>query len=92
MILLEEDYIALKEILDKYNRLISAAIQEDSTLESWDVWEPVYNKVFSNECSQRIRKILPSFRPYIPDTTYGEDVCAFWRSFQEVMCKGCLIK
>ena len=84
MIILKEDYEILKSILDKGFRLIDAALPQ-GPLESWDVWEPVYHRIFSDDMSRVIYKLIPSFDPYIPDTSYGEDVLSFWREFVEVM-------
>ena len=85
LILLKEDYHILKEVFDKYNRLIEAALLEDASGEEWDVWSPVFDHIFSERCSRIVYKLLPNFNPYIPDTTYGADVMGFWRAFEESM-------
>lgn len=85
-IILEEDYTILKSILDKGNRLVDAAYAKwDGRTDDWSIWEPVYNRIFSEDMSRVIWSKLSGFDPYIPDTTYQEDVCAFWRAFKEEM-------
>lgn len=85
-IILEEDYVILKSILDKGNRLMDAAhLKWDGKTDNWDIWEPVYKRIFSDDMSRVIWSKLPWFDPYIPDTTYQADVCAFWYAFREEM-------
>lgn len=85
-IILEEDYIILKSILDKGNRLIDAAYDQwDGKTDNLDIWRPVYERIFSEDMSRIIWSKLPWFDPYIPDTTYQKDVCAFWYAFRDVM-------
>lgn len=85
-IILEEDYTILKNILNRGNRLIDAAYSKwDGKTDDWDIWMPVYERIFSKDMSRVIWNKLPGFDPYIPDTTYQEDVCAFWRAFNEEM-------
>ena len=85
-IILEEDYTILKSILDKGNRLVDAAYSKwDGKTDDWSIWEPVYKRIFSEDMSRVIWSKLSGFDPYIPDTTYREDVCAFWRAFVEEM-------
>ena len=85
LILLKEDYRTLKDVFDKYNRLIEAALLEDASGEEWEVWSLVYDHIFSERCSRIVYKLIPNFNPYIPDTTYGADVMGFWRAFEESM-------
>ena len=85
LILLKEDYHILKEVFDKYNRLIEAALLEDASGEEWEVWSSVFDNIFSERCSGIVYKLLPNFNPYIPDTTYGADVMGFWREFEDTM-------
>jgi hypothetical protein len=84
-IVFKEDYQTLKEVFDKYNRLIEAALLEDASGEEWEVWSPVFDHIFSERCSRIVYKLLPNFHPYIPDTTYGADVMGFWREFEDSM-------
>ena len=43
----------------------------------------LFNTIFSYEISRVIYKRFPDFDPYIPDTTYGADVCSFIREFDD---------
>ncbi len=51
--------------------------------EGENVWENLYDKVFSEEISRQIFEEFPDFHYYDPDTTYQEDVCAFIDAFCE---------
>ncbi len=48
-----------------------------------EVWEELYDKVFSEEISRQIYEEFQDFSYYDPDTTYHEDVCAFINAFCE---------
>lgn len=48
-----------------------------------EVWEKLYDKVFSEEISRQIYEEFPDFNYYDPDTTYHEDVCTFINAFCE---------
>lgn len=48
-----------------------------------EVWEELYDKVFSEEISRQVFNDFPDFHYYDPDTTYQEDVCAFIDAFCE---------
>lgn len=85
-IILLEDYSKLLPIIDKGDRLINGAYAAyDGKTDDWDIWRPVYDAIFSEDVSGKIYDILKGFDPYIPDTTYQEDVCAFWHSFKREM-------
>ena len=82
-IILKEDYEVLLPIIDKGERLINAAYEAwDGVTDDWDIWRPVFETIFSEEMSGKIYEILQTFDPYIPDTTYQEDVCSFWSAFK----------
>ena len=48
-----------------------------------EVWKKAYDTIFSSTVSDVIYERFPDFHPYIPDTTYIEDVTAFVRDFKE---------
>lgn len=48
-------------------------------------WEAKYDMIFCKEVSQKAKKLAPSFDWYDPDTTYEEDVMAFFNSFTEYL-------
>lgn len=85
-IILIEDYEVLLPIIDKGDRLITAAYEAwDGKTDDWNIWRPVFDAIFSEEMSGKIYEILRNFDPYIPDTTYQEDVCSFWIAFKREM-------
>lgn len=85
-IITKEDYNILSPIIDKGDRLIDGAMSVwDGVTDDWTIWEPVFDQIFSEEMSDKIYEILKNFNPYIPDTTYQEDVCAFWYAFKREM-------
>ena len=47
-----------------------------------NIWEKLYDKVFSDEISQAICKRFPNFGWYDPDISYYEDVKAFIEAFK----------
>lgn len=83
-VILKEDFEVLARIREIGNRLIDGAIVANDP-ESWDIWQPVFNKIFSEEMSGKIYEILTNFDPYILDTSYSEDVCSFWGAFEREM-------
>ena len=46
-----------------------------------EIWKELYNKVFSNKVSVRIKNMFPDFSYYDPDTSYYEDVSAYINAF-----------
>lgn len=79
-----DDFETLIEIANKGDEIMDMALKQwDSVSDDWDLWEPVYNKIFSSEIYGVINNILDNFDPYIPDTTYQEDVCSFWSAFKQ---------
>ena len=48
-------------------------------------WEEKYDMIFCEEISKKAKKLSPSFDWYDPDTTYEEDVMAFFNSFTEYL-------
>ena len=48
-------------------------------------WEEKYDLIFSSEISQKVCKLARGFDYYDPDTTYEEDVMAFFNSFKEYL-------
>ena len=47
-----------------------------------NIWENLYDKVFSDEIFKAICKKFPNFDWYDPDTSYYEDVKAFIEAFK----------
>ena len=62
--------------------LNEAYIDSNNDLKS-DVWENLYNRVFSDEVSTIIFRLFPDFNYHDPDTSYYEDVVAFINAFIE---------
>jgi hypothetical protein len=58
--------------------------QTEIIIESDLSWEEKYDKIFSNEISRRVYS-MTSHNWYDPDTTYEEDVMAFYNSFTEYL-------
>lgn len=81
--MLKEDYEILKNIYNKYSKLIEKSIEVSKGDNDWEIWSPVFDRIFSKNVSRKIYELLPYFEPYIPDTTYQADVCAFWYAFEE---------
>lgn len=52
------------------------------------VWDKLFDFIFSDKISRIIYKRFPDFDPYIPDTSYKEDVCAFIYSFSSYASEG----
>ena len=48
-----------------------------------DIWEKLYNKVFSENVSKRIFELFPDFHYCDTDVSYYEDVLAFINAFVE---------
>ena len=48
-------------------------------------WEAKYDLIFSPEISQEVFKLSRDFDYCDPDTTYEEDVMAFFNSFEEYL-------
>lgn len=72
----------LESLLDKaYEIESNDPNKNDSNYEN-PVWMRLFNTVFSDEICGIIYKRFPDFKPYIPDTTYGEDVCSFIEEFK----------
>lgn len=62
--------------------LVATDKQVDETISTTCV---LFDAIFNEEMSGKIYKILRNFEPYIPDTTYQEDVCSFWAAFKREM-------
>lgn len=83
--ILSKDYNVLQRIVDDFDPLIDRSLEVwDGITDDWDLWRPVYDIIFSEDVSGVIYTILRDFDPYIPDTTYQEDVCSFWMAFKQV--------
>ena len=79
-ILFDDEYTILKDIEELGNAIILLGSPDE---DDWDSWKPIYNKIFSDKISSVIYDLMPDFDPYIPDTSYKEDVCSFWQAFKE---------
>jgi len=51
-------------------------------------WEAKYDMIFSKDISRKVFDIAPGFNYYDPDTSYEEDVTAFFNSFKEYLWVG----
>lgn len=88
-----EDYFygnhkeSIKSICDELESMINKGDEDDPTGNDWGVWEPIYDKVFSSNESisicKRVKRLVPDFTWFDPDTTYKEDVCAFFWALNE---------
>ena len=77
-------FIELVPIIEGGDRLIDWALSEwDGKTDDWDLWRPVYNYIFSDAVAGKIYEIFGLIDYYHPDTTYQEDVCAYWRAVME---------
>lgn len=56
----------------------------ESIVESDMSWEAKYDLIFSPEISQQVFKLV-RLNYYDPDTTYEEDVMAFFNAFKEYL-------
>ena len=56
----------------------------ESIVKSDMSWEAKYDMIFSPEISQRVFKLV-RLNYYDPDTTYEEDVMAFFDAFKEYL-------
>lgn len=74
-----------KAICDEIGEMIEEGYKKDPTMESWDVWEPIYDKVFGGGLCKRVRELNPGFDWYDPDTTYYEDVHAFYSELRNLV-------
>lgn len=79
-ILFDDEYTKLKDIEELGDAILLLGTSDE---EDWDIWQPIYNKIFSERISDTIYNLMPEFHPYIPDTSYKEDVCSFWYAFKE---------
>ena len=57
----------------------------EGIIESDMSWEAKYDLIFSPEISQKVSELARGFDYYDPDTTYEEDVMAFFNSFKEYL-------
>lgn len=73
----------LQSQLDKAYEIESNDPNKDDYNYENPVWIRLFNTVFSDEISGIIYKRFPDFEPYIPDTTYGEDVRSFIKEFKD---------
>lgn len=65
-----------KRIAEYLNHLYDLAY-EKSNGDDDEIWTSLFNAVFRPEVSGVIYEKYPDFNPYIPDTSYQEDVCSF---------------
>ena len=72
----------LQSLLDKAYEIESNDPNKDDCNYENPVWVRLFNTVFSDEICGIIYKRFPDFKAYIPDTTYGEDVCSFIEEFK----------
>lgn len=73
--------VAKQEIAYMLRDLKDKAWKESAGDTNSEVWEELYDKVFSKEISRQIFNDFPGFDYLDPDTTYQEDVCAFITAF-----------
>ena len=73
----------LESLLDKAYEIESNDPNKDDYNYENPIWIRLFNTVFSDEISRIIYKRFPDFEPYIPDTTYGEDVRSFIEKFKD---------
>ena len=57
----------------------------EGIIESDMSWEAKYDLIFSPDIYQNVRKLARGFDYYDPDTTYEEDVMAFFNDFKEYL-------
>lgn len=57
----------------------------EGIVESDMSWEAKYDLIFSPEISRKVFELVRGFDYYDPDTTYEEDVMAFFNSFKEYL-------
>lgn len=81
---------SVKEIAEYLDYLYNTTCNKDiikygNGLEIYhsNIWEKLYNKVFSDEISKAICKRFPDFDWYDPDTSYYRDVIAFIDAFKD---------
>lgn len=69
------------------NSVINAGLSVSNDERNDSVWRRVYNKVFgldSSICS-RWRELVPGFTWYDPDSSYYDDVMAFYHAVQNYL-------
>lgn len=79
-ILFDDEYNKLKNIEELGDAIMLLGTPDE---DDWDTWKPIYDKIFSERIANTIHSLMPDFDPYIPDTSYKEDVSSFWYSFKE---------
>lgn len=70
------------------NKLLEIYHEAKSIIESNLSWEAKYDMIFSEDISQRLFKLASSFTYYDPDTSYEEDVMAFYNAFTDYITEG----
>lgn len=74
-------FLELAPIIQEGDRMIDRALSVwDGKTDDWDLWRPVYDYIFSDAVQGKISEILGPIDYYDPDTTYQEDVCAYWQA------------
>lgn len=68
----------LKELYYKAKEIVDSDIS----------WEAKYDMIFSEDISQQFFKLASSFTYYDPDTSYEEDVMAFYNAFTDYITEG----
>lgn len=61
--------------------LLELHMKAKEIVESNLSWEAKYDLIFSEQLSKRVFQIARGFDYYDPDTTYEEDVMAFYDAF-----------
>lgn len=79
-ILFDDEYNKLKNIEELGDAIMSLGTSDE---DDWDTWKPIYDKIFSERIADIIHSLMPDFDPYIPDTSYKEDVSSFWYAFKD---------
>ena len=82
---INSNYFQLKEIYNYFTLIINNALTNDSE----QIWQDLYGNVFNSHFSKKINTLLKdinnSLEYYDPDTSYKDDVMAFYNAFDNKM-------
>ena len=78
----KENYEELIKLNKAAHTIKDRLLANKDKLGDRDVWEIIYDKIFSEEISKRVWQLY-NFDYYDPNTSYEEDVLAFLNAFDE---------
>lgn len=77
---------SLSAIYIELNNAVNAGLSIDSIGDNHDIWHVIYDRVFGErKIAGKWRDLVPGFTWYDPDSSYYDDVMAFYHAVQDYL-------